>query len=679
MTKRMQNPFRPARVEFERPGFLWVSQLAKRVMTSGQPVYIGGARGSGKTSILRTLSSREQLISPLIRPQLPDEAFDNFSILLRVPTHLEAVAQKILPQTGDATDNDIRYREFSLLLELHALQVALADLMALLDSGNASIDAMMFTRGSKVFARDTDLADRIHAQGETVDGIYLAVSEQLHEVQTYIVRRQPDASTTEKTHKPGAAIASFARNILPAVRLLHNGTHTIPSRLRVCVDECEFLARDQQKFLNTIVRASEFPVTWVIAFVPQKFDRSNTIFEGSVLSGSDRQYIVLDDVSDSEFEQLCQAVASMRLFYAISEDFRTSRNLSFTTSYFDLQRRLGRFTLADLSLRAIDRGVKRERPDFIQSAERLGEELARLSSPPSISNEFDFDKGETPVHLAYAMQRLGWTLPTELDRRTIDSFKASLRKKSRAGFLGVCREFRVQKTPLAGHRIIMGLSDKCIRDFLNIMATLFETHFSSGWDDDELSSFVTNKGSIAYVTQRESIHRASKQKYDDLPQHFRSNIDQGQRLIDALGSLTYELQTSLEDRSTFTLPERGIYRIDLSELDRISQGPQSVQRFEQLIRIGRVEGYLRDVNADGGYASAEFESPRRIIYVRLHRLLAPHFGLSYRGALHTVALPADLWLRIVDAETFRADNWSKDAARRITEVESGSQEELPFA
>lgn len=66
------------------------------------------------------------------------------------------------------------------------------------------------------------------------------------------------------------------------------------------------------------------------------------------------------------------------------------------------------------------------------------------------------------------------------------------------------------------------------------------------------------------------------------------------------------------------------------------------------------------------------------MFVRLHRLLAPHFGLSYRGALHTVSLPADLWLRIVEAESFSAEAWSREAVRRISEVERGAQEELPF-
>jgi hypothetical protein len=675
----MLNPFRPARVEFERPGFLWVSPLAKRVLTSGQPVYIGGARGSGKTSILRTLSSREQLLSPLIQSQLPKEAFEHFSILLRVPTHLEAIAQKIFPETSEGALGELRFREFGLLLELHALQVALSDLMALLDAEGALVDAMVFTRGLKAFARDVGLVEELQAESESVDGLYGAIGARLDEVQTHIFRRLPGVPPAAEAHRPGAAVASFARNLLPALRLVHDATTTTPVRLRVCVDECEFLAQEQQKYLNAMVRASEFPVTWVIAFVPQKFDRSNTVFEGSVLSGSDRQYILLDDISDSEFEQLCQSVASMRLYYALSPEFRDARGMPFRTDFFDVQRRLGRFTLANLSLRGIDRGVRRERPDFIATAQRLGQDLLKLSSPSTILGDLDFETGETPVHLAYAMQRLGWTLPAGSDRRTIESFKAALRKKARAGFLGVCREFRVQKTPLAGYRIVLGLSDKCIRDFLNLMATLFEGQFAAGWEDEELLAFVVSKDAISYTSQRDAIHRASKQKYDDLPQHFRSNIDQGQRLIDALGDLTHELQTGLEDRTVFTLPERGIYRIDLAELDRISQGRQSVQRLEQLIRIGRVEGYLRDVNPEGGYASAEFDAPRRVIFVRLHRLLAPHFGLSYRGALHTVILPADLWLRIVEAEPFSADAWSREAVRRISEVESGAQEELPFA
>lgn len=680
--KHLQNPFRPARVEYEKPGFLWVSPLAKRVLSAGQPVYIGGTRGSGKTSLLRTLSTREQLTSDIIGMQIPPDAFDHFSVLLRVPSHLESVAQKNFALSDAAGDGALQYREFALILELHIVQSALVDLIALQDRGRAAVDVRSFGRAAQAFIRAiSPEAEGASKELETSDGLLAFVTHSITLVQRDVMRRRELPSADRSCeHRPGSIVAAFAQHVLSSIALRPDGGQGWgqPTKFRICIDECEFLNIAQQRYLNSMVRASEYPLTWVIAFVPQKFDRSQTIYEGAVLSGSDRQYQLLDDIADSEFEKLCQAVTSLRLYYAIPERVRKGKQIDFTDDFFDLHRRLGAFTLAQLAYRAISKGLKKEKDQFLDFSQQVARDLSRVTSPTE-GQELELQQSAPPVHLAYALKRLNWNVPSPgTDQRTLDSFKAALRKKSRAGFLGVCRQHRIEKVPYAGYRIIMGLADKCVRDFLNIMASIFDQQFPDGWTDEELLNFCEQKEYVSIYKQQTAIHRASRQKYEDLPQYFRRNIDQGQRLIDALGTLTYELQTSLTDSAAFTLPERGIFRLDLTEMSRIGGKGESIARIEQLIRIGRVEGYLRDVTAAGEYTSLEYDSDTNLIWVRLHRLLAPHFGFSYRGAIHQAALPADLWLRILESETFSAQAWSRDASRRIAETSVPNQEELPF-
>lgn len=673
MASPSKNPFRPSRVEHEPPGFLWVSPLARRILSTGQPVYLGGARGSGKTSILRTLATFDQLSSEIIRDQLPDEAYENFSVLLRVPVHLEALFRTAGPEDVADTLTGIHYQQFARLLELHVVKAALDDLVALEEAGEITTSPIHFARGSFLFARE-HLANR-RSDCETPDDLRVAVGQELSSVQQRAVRTEVGIEL-DASYAPGRIISFFARLILPTISVVSNSRS--PSRLKICIDECEFLSDEQQKYLNSLVRGTEHPISWVVAFVPQKFDRSRTIFPGIVLSGSDRNYIPIDAIEDEEFERLCMAVTALRLYYALPKDLRTKAKLDYSDSFFNLQRRLGYFPLSQLAYRAIKNTLNRDAPELLAFASEISSDIVSISGAHTLS-DLEVEAASPPIHLAYALRRLDWAVPNQnADLREKASFKASLRKKARAGFLGVCRQFRVQRLPYAGYRIVIGLADKCIRDFLNIMAHIFDAEFPDGYSGDNLLSFVRQSTNISLSSQIEGVFRASEQKYLDLPQFYKSNIDHGQRMIDALGGLTRELQTSLTSKAAMTLPERGIFRVDLANYTKLGVPAEISARFEQVVRIGRVEGYLRDVSNDGARVSPDEEFGPRVIYVRLHRLLAPYFGFSYRGALHDVRLSLDSWLKLFGSNSFSATSWINEALNSIEQPDD-KQEDLPFA
>ncbi|RUZ90877.1 hypothetical protein EN947_05295, partial [Mesorhizobium sp. M7A.F.Ca.US.003.02.2.1] len=53
----MENPFGPNRIEYESRPILWFSQKSALISAAAKPVFVAGTRGSGKTSILRSLST----------------------------------------------------------------------------------------------------------------------------------------------------------------------------------------------------------------------------------------------------------------------------------------------------------------------------------------------------------------------------------------------------------------------------------------------------------------------------------------------------------------------------------------------------------------------------------------------------------------------------------------------
>jgi predicted ATPase len=64
------NPFRPTRFERHQRPLIWVSQVSRRILNDEGAFYVAGARGSGKTSILKSLDTAEQIVNPTLASQL---------------------------------------------------------------------------------------------------------------------------------------------------------------------------------------------------------------------------------------------------------------------------------------------------------------------------------------------------------------------------------------------------------------------------------------------------------------------------------------------------------------------------------------------------------------------------------------------------------------------------------
>ena len=128
------------------------------------------------------------------------------------------------------------------------------------------------------------------------------------------------------------------------------------------------MSPQQQISVNTLVRSSKYPVSWVISSVGFKFNSADTFIPQQPLTDADRQILLLDQRDDTEFASLCQSVVGLRLLFAVSEEFRKEHGNRGIQDFFPLQERLGKRSVNDM-MEAMSR----------RSASPLAKELRQAS------------------------------------------------------------------------------------------------------------------------------------------------------------------------------------------------------------------------------------------------------------------------------------------------------------
>ena len=83
------NPFRPTRWEHHRDGkpLLWFTKTANE-LAAPKSVFIYGSRGSGKTSILKSICWEDLAGNDSLRLQRNIADFEHIGIYIRFPDHI---------------------------------------------------------------------------------------------------------------------------------------------------------------------------------------------------------------------------------------------------------------------------------------------------------------------------------------------------------------------------------------------------------------------------------------------------------------------------------------------------------------------------------------------------------------------------------------------------------------
>lgn len=643
-------PFQPTRFEYLNRPVIWLPPLMA-TLEGDTPVYLSGSRGTGKTTLLKALSYDMRLANHSLRSQLAEgkDAFRDkyIGLYLRLPDYVTMTFGR-QPIDSDKLDTPPRLAlAFSLLLEFQCLQLLFSALAKLRDAGEFRL---AFEDEQQIVADVRNIWPQAEGMKSFRDLGALFLS--LHmEIQTRSFATSADFDVTGlPTAQFGSTLQIITEAVLRSERFISSAGEGW--RAKVCFDEAECLRPWQQLVVNSIVRLTKAPVSFVIAYVSRDFDTVNTYIHDLQLTNADRLLLSpFDDISRPEYRQMTTEVANLYIRNLPSDVVVPDATL-------DIEELLGPTSINSLLFRLAERNKSAKSVALLEKAKALQEHpLFRDWSKGNEDEDVDETVAAPPIYQAYLIERLRIRLPEPSSpawlRRQQDS--AELRKRMVAAYLAICDENHW--TPLfAGHHVVYNLSTNCIRDFLDELRYLY---METGVGDD-VRRFMTLKA-LSPDKQSAALLRASDNKRAAIPSEVPHYGTQVRNLLATLGDLCHELQMNWRRPETLRSPERGKFTIIAGQS---SEAFTLCQRYVQHAIDG---GAIRLLNYE----------PDRVSF-GLHRLLAPAFGFSYRRPQYEVRLNAPQLLQCIEAVDSRALERAINDLVMATEVSSGAQQELPF-
>jgi hypothetical protein len=700
------NPFRPTRWEHQRDGYqlIWFTKTAE-LLAAEKSTYVRGSRGSGKTTLLKSICWEDLSKNTSLRMQRSLADFHHIGVYIRFPDHISNSIS--FEAWGALYPSAIQpelefHRFFSLLIELTCAERALTACHELRLSKFALFSAGQELRlVEEVISEFPKLASFADEKPKTFADAARAMRSLVRRINEATGRGDAKRLNEELPgREPGEFLSFIAGRLSDCVRIVSSQGGQQPG-FKFCLDDCEVLSALQQRSLNTLVRTSAFPVSWVVSAVGALFDSTETFIDQQPLTDADRRVISLDKRKDEDFRELCQAVASLRLLFSVSEEARNEHGQKPLAEFFPLDSRFGRRDVNDMmsviarrSTSPLAKHVIREsetlRETLIKSSRRQRSRYARTETLPLY---------ETYILLLWQGREDAFKVDLESDGSSAlsdaaklfdsPSFEAWLRRKQRAALLQFSAKLGFRRLPLAGVGVIVSLADGSIRDFLEILGAVYESyarrHRLDSGDIHSLDRFATARTQIGSDIQTEGIYSASEAYVAGISARTERSSDIVLRMLDGLGHYTSALQSNPDDPTVLGRSERGVFSVRFGSSEQAYSGDVTPYReglVWRTIRQAEIAGYVRTADlrfGDGGELHENPDSRGRVVTFRLHRRFAPQYRFSYRGAYEAVAIsPLDLWPLCDPAVPADPKAWADQMSRRVASFDAQLSLQFPL-
>ena len=593
------SPFSLARFEYEHAHLYYIQEKLFSRLKLAKPVYLVGSRGTGKTTLLKALSWYEQLHNTSLKQQLGDKPSQCIGIYLKLPE----IQLNLISRWSAKADEQVHGNVFSHYLDLVWLEQLLLAIPELIAIERISVSPEVEQQCV------TNLVDHFFAALPKED----RRPSTLLELARFLRQRREDIELL-------ASVGADVKESISQLRLIHRiGSfgREVADRLvklcnenclsnreaegwlfKICMDEGECLSPTQLIVLNTMVRLSKSPLFFVVSFVSAPSDATTTLVPGLTLQQADRELVPLDKLTESEFRELVEGVATVRINHALGSDDATFRCV----------RVLGSLDINAMLEDILGESVSPKAHALLADARS---NQTTNSEPASVNQAA---KGAPPIYETYLAQRLltpEVSSETKWERRRQESAEA--RKRFVAAYLSICNDANAAPR-YASAEVVLQTSDNCVRDFLS---QIDEIYAEAG-----VSLDVFLKNGIDTKIQDRALKRASLKKYQSLPTFGVNNPTETSALVDGLSKITAQLQSRSPSGKHLRSSERGLFVLGLTGF---SDGPP--QRLLRSLREAAEAGFLRVLSND----SDPF-------VVRVHTSLAPHYGFSYRGAYYKVVV-----------------------------------------
>lgn len=611
-----QSPFSLNRFEYESRHLYYLQKELFERLEIPKPIYLVGSRGTGKTTLLKALNWEERQNNPSLKNQFaPDTTYGKYiGIYLKLPEIQFGLLRRWL------CNHESDYAAiFAFFLDLVWLEELIDAISELVVNGTLKITAENEQACIKSIA--DEFLHTFSANGTkplTLKDLSKAIRDIRESIEISSRRTVDPANIIEKYRIVGQ-VGEFGRKLgamlqpFCVIREDENDSYK-EWYFKICMDEGECLDIFQQRILNTMLRISKTPVFLVVSYVSMPSDSSTTLLDNITLQSADRELILLDDITEKEFRELAEGVATIRS-QARSDDNAIT---------FSAQTTLGGLDINQLLQSILSNSVSPIAKKLLSSAQALAKEPYFLSKFEKTSNVY------LPIYEAYLSEKLDIQNPSATSQawEQRKNTSAGYRKKMVAAYLSICADVDTE-VRYASADMVLQMSDMCIRDFLHQLDLIYSY---SDWD---LNKFLTAQ--VPIDVQNRAIKIASNEKYQSIPKSGVSEPSTVGTMIDGLARLTAVIQRQSFNLTHLRTPEKGIFLIS-NEKQLSTEYDESIFK---IIKDAAEAGFLRIIRQD-----------KSELRFRVHTSLAAKYGFSYRGAYHTVSLE---WRNLNDLRRAESD------------------------
>lgn len=675
MIDDQENPFLPTRWEHHGSNLplIWFSETAKKI-TGDKPTYIAGTRGSGKTTLLKSICWEDLVNNPSLQAQRTLTDLDYIGIYVKFPEHISTSIgtqdwSEIFPNISESEAEANSF--FSLVVECICIDKALSAVSELRQSKKLHVSAEDEVEFCHTICEE-------YPNLEQFSDLRPASFDQLARLMRNLVRRMNEASrrgtiSRLAAHLPSREPLELLRDVTSFLNrrceLIGKNKRFKPA-FKFCLDDSEVLNSQQRMTINSMVRNSRHPITWVICSVGDAVASVDTYLDNQKMAEADRRILLLNDRDPKEFASLCEVVANMRLLmakYPAASAFSKLQSDNFKE--LSLKNKFGETLVNEMIHGIVTRSVKKEKHILIKGAKLLESKMNTYSKPKKGSKTKALPYAQT--YLLMLWQGREESFAIELDESQLEgieekanklkipSFNAWLRRKYVAALLNIADMLDTKNIGYTGFDALISMSDGSIRDFLEIMAEVFKEHANdlrksnkSITTEEIISRFQKSNQKLSPSVQSAAFQSASKSFLDGAGLVTTSEAGAMVNLINFLGSYTSYLQSNSKTTSSIRFCERGIFTINIGRRMDLFSSAEQLEELLELLWQAELSGYIRRIDVsrnsipENNLVKADSIGPTTF---RLHKRLAPHFLFSYRGAYEGVRIdPNHLWQTIGD-------------------------------
>lgn len=660
---------------------IWLSRHARNLLSTIKPVYISGTRGSGKTTILRSLATSEIARDIDLLRQFGSEKLSWYGQYLQFNSSLHEFTDRLSHQLADEMDDEEGIlRVFSCYFELTLLLNVINDLLKLQENEFLHFKA----KGERLACEElaSILASVKWARGRQISDFQDA-KRLIRDLQVEFLRSnsQMDIEGIRQlidVLPQGATINYIRTFILPSLA----STHFEPSKpleFFLLLDDCESLSEEQQIALNTYIRRTEGVAKWVICYLSERYNSTQTFIRNTSLTGDDREILALDDISDDDFAGFAENVVNLRLRRHLDSlpgankhrepaEFRFSRLFGSAESYNQL---------VYLAL------ARSQRADLENFRRKVQETKAVLSAyiRPELHSRFSCGREQMPYIEHTVIEALDIKISAYREPDRQNSLAKTIDGKQAAAYIAVCAKLKIRPV-YSGENFFKAIADRCIRDFLDAMAILYEVLEDVRGEEALMlapSSRATNRfyssRPLSSNLQDQVLKETSGQKLQGLYQ-LRASEPEVVRLVQALAALQQELEHDFETWESVKKPFRGRYILELAHSAAMRSDGYGVSDLRGIITRLEYDRYIK-------LASVEVTDNLTRLVFSLHRRLRPALNCGHVGPYDPpVVIPASLLLEPLNSDdSFEPGRWAQqlyDRHLRGPGSFSHLQNELPL-